>query len=251
VISELEQVENLIYFGLYENETSKRAKIVIPAKSFFEKEDIRLSYGHHEVHKMNKVTESAIGISEYDFCRLLYDRLGFEGLKEESVYLEHWLEQCDRHEERYRSPVYLSQPYGEGFGEEGGEDFLFIDEFYDDFQNVKHLQKYRKLSSKKRPIEEFWLLTPKAKHALNTQFRRSEHVEIHPDLGFDEGQKVQVSSAHGSQAFTVRHNADLRQDCLLITANTIGVNYLTPPILSEEGDNACYQEVKVKIAVHS
>ena len=40
VCEELEKVEDLIYFGLYENETSKRAKIVIPAKNFFEKEDV-------------------------------------------------------------------------------------------------------------------------------------------------------------------------------------------------------------------
>ena len=45
VCKEFDKVENLIYFGLYENETSKRAKIVIPAKNFFEKEDVRLSYG--------------------------------------------------------------------------------------------------------------------------------------------------------------------------------------------------------------
>ncbi len=36
VREERDKVENLMYFGLYENETAKRAKIVIPAKNFFE-----------------------------------------------------------------------------------------------------------------------------------------------------------------------------------------------------------------------
>ncbi len=245
VNTELEAVETLIYFGLYENETSKQANIVIPAKNFFEKDDVRLSYGHHTIKKMNKVIESEIGINEYEFCQSLFERLGFEGLKEESYYLDVWLDQCEAHEGEYRSPAYEPHPYHEGFGEEGGDDFVFIEEFYDDFQNVKHLTKYRKLSSKKVQKEDFWLLTPKAKHALNTQFKRDNHAQVHPDLGYIDGAKVEVSSEYGKHEFVIRNNEDLRLDCLLITANTIGVNYLTPSVASEEGENACYQEVKV------
>jgi len=39
----------------------------------------------------------------------------------------------------------------------------------------------------------------------------------------------------------------MRQDSVMIYANSVGVNFLTPSILSEEGDSACYQEVKVKL----
>jgi len=39
----------------------------------------------------------------------------------------------------------------------------------------------------------------------------------------------------------------MRNDAVLIYANSIGVNFLTPDILSEEGDSACYQEVKISI----
>ena len=79
VQEELDKVENLIYFGLYENETSKKAKIVIPAKNFFEKEDVSLSYGHQYVEKMNKIVESEIGIREYDFTTYLFDAFNSEG----------------------------------------------------------------------------------------------------------------------------------------------------------------------------
>ena len=247
VIDELEQVENLIYFGLYENETSKRAKIVIPAKNFFEKEDVRLSYGHHAVRKMNRVLESDIGISEYEFTQEIFRRLGLKGLEDEQHYIDFWLKQCDDLEEGLRSPTYDAAPYREGFGEEEDDEFIFIDDFEDDFENIKHLRKYRKLSDKKIKKAEYWLITPKAKHALNTQFRRDNRIQLHPGLGYDEGEKVLVSSEHGSHEFIVHLSEDIREDSVVITANTIGVNYLTPAIVSEEGEGACYQEVKVVI----
>ncbi|RLA74708.1 MAG: molybdopterin oxidoreductase [Epsilonproteobacteria bacterium] len=247
VDAQLKSVETLIYFGLYENATSRQAKIIIPAKNFFEKEDIRLSYGDHEVRRMNKAIESEIGISEYDFCQRLFGKLGFEGLEEETTYLNQWLNQCEKQDGHYRSPAYEPHPYHEGFGEDGGEDFVFVEDFNDDFQNIKQLKKYRKLNKNKITKEEFWLLTPKAKHALNTQFRRGNQVEIHPDLGFVDGEKVIVSSSHGSHEFIICNNRDLRDDCVMITSNVIGVNHLTPSVVSEEGDNACYQEVKVVV----
>ncbi len=91
------------------------------------------------------------------------------------------------------------------------------------------------------------MLSSKSNKSLNTQFVRDDKVQLHPELGYSEGERVQISSEYGEHEFTVKHNEDLRLDCVLITNNTEGVNYLTPSILSEEGDNACYQEVKVEI----
>jgi anaerobic selenocysteine-containing dehydrogenase len=247
VMAELEQVENLIYFGLYENETSRRARIVIPAKNFFEKNDVRLSYGHHQVSRMNKVVEGTFGISEYDFTQAILARLGLEAIDDEEVYLERWLQQCEEDEEGLRSPAFEEKPYREGFGPDCDDEFLFIDDFEDDFENIKHLRKYRKLNKNKIKKAEYWLITPKAKHALNTQFKRDDRVHLHPDLGFEEGERVTVRSPHGSHDFIVHLSGDIRNDSVLITANTIGVNYLTPAIESEEGEGACYQEVKVMI----
>lgn len=248
VCEELERVENLIYFGLYENETSKRAKIVIPAKNFFEKEDVRLSYGHQYVEEMHKIQESSIGISEYELTQRLFEAFGFEGLHSKEHYLEFWLDQCKKDEEgNLLSPAYEELPYEEGFGEEGGEEFVFIDEYDDDFINTKRFRKYRKESKNKPKDETFWLLSPKSSKALNTQFARSNKVELHPELGYIEGQKVILSSEYGSHEFIVSLNEDVRSDCVLITNNTFGLNKLTPSIVSEEGENACYQEVKVII----
>lgn len=247
VIEELERVENLIYFGLYENESSRRAKIVIPAKNFFEKDDLRLSYGDHSVKRLNRVLDSDIGISEYEFVKAIYDKLGFDGLKSQDEYIEYWLNQCDKIDDEYRSKAYEEYPYREGFGIDGDDEFLFIDDFDDNFESLKHLQKYRKMSGDKIKMEEYWLLTPKSKHSLNTQFRRDDSVELHPDLGFEDEERVLIESKYGSHMFRVKNSPDVREDSVVIRANVIGVNYLTPPIISEEGESACYQEVKVVI----
>lgn len=247
VCQELEKVENLIYFGLYENETSKRAKIVIPAKTFFEKEDVRLSYGHQYVEKMHKVRDSAIGISEYEFTKRLFDRFGFTGLESETYYIDTWLRQCKKQEEQYISPAYEKIPYAEGFGEKGHEAFKFNEDLWDDLMNAKHFNKRHDLKKIEADDDRFWLLTPKANKALNTQFKRSTTVQIHPEAGYLEGEKVVLGSEFGTLELEVVLNEGLRRDCVVVTNNTLGLNILTPSIISEKGENACYQEVKITI----
>ena len=247
VCEELEKVENLIYFGLYENETSKRAKIVIPAKNFFEKEDVRLSYGHQYVEKMNKVVDSEIGISEYDFTKYLFDAFNLEGLESEQAYINRWLEQCEEEGGQYVSPAYVPIPYEEGFGEDSDDEYTFIEDYDDDFINTKSFTKVRTSKKNKVQDERFWLLSPKTNKALNTQFKRDNKVQIHPDKGYEEGAILRLSSEYGSVELEVKHNIDLRLDCLLVTSNTLGLNMLTPSIVSDEGESACFQEVKIEI----
>ncbi|WP_292663972.1 molybdopterin-dependent oxidoreductase, partial [Nitratifractor sp.] len=247
VQANLERVKNLIYFGLYENESSSLARIVIPAKSFLEKNDLRLSYGHQYVTEMPRCLESEIGISEYDFTAELFGRLGLSGLRSEKEYLRHWIAQCRQEEGRLVLPDYEPLPYAEGFGEEGGEEFTFMDDFDDDFEDTRRFRKARKTKPKEEEITEFWLLSPKQSHSLNTQFRRKEIVHLPPTLGIAEGERVRIVSEIGSVELTATIDVRLRPDCVLIPAGTPGVNRLTPPILSEEGDGACYQEVKVRV----
>ena len=247
VCEELDKVENLIYFGLYENETSKRAKIVIPAKNFFEKEDVRLSYGHQYVQKMNRVVDSQIGISEYDFTQYLFDAFNLEDLESEAVYIEKWLEQCEEDGGEVVSPAYEEVPYAEGFGEDGDDEFEFIDDYDDDFINTKRFTKVRTSKKNKVKDERFWLLSPKSNKALNTQFKRDNKVQIHPNHGYEEGTMLRLRSEYGTLDLEVKHNVDLRHDCLMVTNNTLGLNRLTPSIVSDEGESACFQEVKIEI----
>jgi len=244
VIEELKKSKTIIYFGLYENETSSMADIVIPAKNFFEKNDIRLSYAHHIVTPMRKVIECNYGISEYDFTNRVLQKLGFEPLLDEQKYINDWINQCKKEEDYLLSPAYQVIPYQNGFEDNG---FEFIDDFYDDFENDKQLRMVRKSSKKKVKITEYWLVSPKSNHSLNTQFKRDNRVTIHPSLGFKNKEKIKVSSIWGEYEFIVKHSKSMRIDTVYIPANSIGVNYLTPNILSEEGNSACYQEIKVKL----
>jgi anaerobic selenocysteine-containing dehydrogenase len=247
VHKELEAVKNLIYFGLYENETSKRANIVIPAKNFFEKKDVILPYGHQYIHKLNTMIKSNIGINEYDFTREIFSRLGFDGLESEEAYINAWLEQCKKREENYLSPSYEEIPYAGGFGKDGDDEFVFIEEYDDDFINTKSLTKVR--TSKKNLLtdERLWLLTPKTNKALNTQFKRDNKVYLHPTLNYKEGEQIKIISEYGEVILNVVLSEDVRPNCIVVPNNTIGVNMLTPSLVSNEGESACYQEVKVVI----
>jgi len=247
VCSELEKVENLIYFGLYENETSKRAKIVIPAKNFFEKEDVRLSYGHQYVEKMNKVVDSEIGISEYDFTKKLFDAFSLDGLKSEEDYIISWLDQCNTEDGQCISPAHEEMPYSEGFGADGDDEFEFIEDYDDDFINTKSLTKVRTSKKNQLTDERLWLITPKSNKALNTQFKRTKIVTLHPCLGYLNADKVKLSTECGELVLDVVLSEDIRENCVVITSNTLGINRLTPSLVSNEGESACYQEIKVEI----
>ena len=231
VEEEMDRVENLIYFGLYENETSAKARIVLPAKDFLEKEDLRLSYGHPYVQPMPKIKEAEFGISEYELTKYLFDTLGCEGLQDEKWYIDQMLQQCVQEGELLKSPAYTTIPYEESFETDSGN-FEFIEEFEDDFDDEE---------------EGLWLLTPKSPHSLNSQFRRENHVLLHPELGFKEGETVRISSEYGEVELPVKLSDDLRTDSVVIYAGTPGINRLTPLIMSLEGKNACYQEVKVTV----
>ena len=225
------RTENLIYFGLYENETSAAADLVIPAKTFLEKEDIRTSYSHNGMLVMHKQIESDIGISEYELAAYLAKTYALE-LKSEAEYLEYFknygvVKIDGSFEVENRQAV----PYREGFDTDDGE-FLFLEEFE---------------APKKPQEDEFYLITPKAAKSLNSQFERSEYLYIHSSVGLREGEVVRVVSENGSLELAVMINDNLREDTLLIYNATAGVNNLTSSKHSYEGKNAIYQENFVRI----
>ena len=246
VKEELEGVDNLIYFGLYENETSRLADIVIPAKNFLEKEDIRLSYGHQYMQKMNRVYNSNIGISEYDFTQEMLKRLHKEPIEDEQYYLNYIFSQAQKEGENYLAPSYQELPYSGGFGEGGDDEFEFLDDFYDDFENIKALRSFRR--KVKKSITEYWLLTPKTAKTINTQFNELDPVVYIPrGVGIVDGERVRVKSLWGELLCKSQVDEKLREDTVVIYMGTKGVNILTPPISSTEGDTACYGDVKVEL----
>jgi anaerobic selenocysteine-containing dehydrogenase len=228
VLSELEKVDNLIYFGLYENQTSKMADLVIPAKTFLEKSDIRTSYATHYMYEMPLQKESSIGIGEYELTKYLCDRFDIK-LEPEGYYLQHFRSFAQKNEEgileiKGRDEI----SYQNGFM---GDEFVFLDEFENDRDEG----------------DELYLLTCKSSKSLNSQFRVDDKVYLHPSLGFKQNQLVEISSVNGKICLHVSLDERLREDCVLIYSGTNGVNNLTTSKRSYEGNSAVYQQNRVKV----
>lgn len=216
-----------VYFGLYENETSSSADLVIPAKTFLEKNDFRSSYGDYTFQEMPQIIQSENGISEYELTSRLCNAFGVK-LESESYYLDFFRKQMEvRDGVGYRRNIPVV-PYENGF--ENGE-FEFLDTIDSDIDDNNG----------------FYLITSKYGQGLNSQFKRGTGVYLHPDAGFEENEVVQLVSHTGSVDMRVKYDDRLRKDCLLIYSGTPDVNVLTPPHLSYEGENAVYQEIKIKV----
>jgi anaerobic selenocysteine-containing dehydrogenase len=222
-------VPTVVCFGLYENETSAVADLVIPAKSFLEKEDMRSSYGHNAILRMNKAAETETGISEYALAKELCDAFSIE-MRSETEYLEHFASFGEEENGVMRVKERPEVPYADGFETDDGQ-FHFLEEVDFDF-DLEH---------------DRFLLTPKSARSLNSQFNRESKVFLHPEVGYEEGARLRVSSPEGSLELEAAYDERLRKDCVLIYSGTPGVNSLTSAKLSYEGKNAAYQENKVKV----
>lgn len=225
VEKELKSVKEIVYFGLYENESSKAADLVIPAKTFLQKDDIRSSYGSNDLLKMPKQIDSDIGVSEYELSSYLCSAFGIE-LKSEREYLEYFESRLLHVKSR------KERPYEDGFDTDDGE-FVFLDELDFGFDMKR----------------DFFLLTCKSPRSLNSQFYREKNVYINSCNGYLETQKVRIISENGSIELDVKFDDNLRKDCILIYSGTPNVNRLTSSKLSYDGLNAAYQENKVKVEI--
>ncbi len=219
----------VVYFGLYENETSEVADLVIPAKSFLEKDDLRTSYGHHGLLMMPKVRESDIGISEYDLTERLCQTFDID-LESELSYLEHFSSFAEAREDDLLVSGREALPYVDGF-ETDEEVFCFLEEYELELAED----------------DDLFLITVKSASSLNSQFKRETKVHLNASHGFLEGEKIKISSQNGELILKVQLDERLRDDCVLIYSGTSGVNVLTDSRLSYEGKNAAYQENKVKV----
>lgn len=229
VEANLEKASCVVYFGLHENETSKRAHLIIPALSFLEKEDVKLSYGHEFIGRMPKCQDNANGISEYALTQYLLNAFGYECLEEETTLLEGVIaSHCAKKEGWLISKTYESIPYANGFYTPSKK-FEFLDEFEDTFDDEG----------------EFYLLAAKQNLGLNSQFVRDDYLYVPLGLGLKRDEKVRLTNSYGTCEYTVMPTDRLREDCLLLYSGAKNSNRLTPPKMSQEGNCAIYQELKV------
>jgi len=218
-----------VYFGLYDNETSRASDLVIPAQTFLEKNDFRPSYSDVTFQTMPQLRVSFLGISEYDLTQVLCNAFGFS-LQEERDYLNHFSHQIERIEGVEYKKKRPCIPYQEGF--------------------ATHSKKFEFMEEVEWGLgkqEGLFLITPKSPRSLNSQFCRESKVFLHPKCGFKEGKWVKISSNVGEITLMVQYDAKIRHDCVLIYSGTPMVNHLTPAQLSYEGQSAIYQEFNVKV----
>lgn len=227
----LNNAKCVVYFGLHENETSAKAHLVIPALSFLEKEDVKLSYGHEYVGRMPKLLDTALGISEYDLCNYLLKKEGLPLLEGEKTILERVIASHSIQKEGWLiSKSYETLPYRKGFYTPDKK-FAFLDEFEDTFDDKG----------------DFFLLCAKQNKGLNSQFIKDDYLYVPLCLGLKKGSKVVLSTAQGECEYTIMPSERLREDCVLLYSGAKNANYLTPLKVSQEGECAIYQEVKVNL----
>ncbi len=228
----IEKSRFVVYFGLHENETSKMADLIIPAKTFLEKEDLKLSYGHEYVGFMPKLIDSSIGISEYSLCSILSKRFGYEDLKSEKEYIKDVIsDNTTQKDGLLVSKHSVDVPYKEKFYTDDGK-FQFFDEFDDDFDEQE---------------EGFYLLAVKQNKSLNSQFVTDDFLRVPKTLGLKNGDFLKVKNDKYECEYEVRVDESLRDDCLSLYSGGKNCNVLTPFRVSDEGWGAIYQEEKVKI----
>jgi len=227
----LDKAKCVVYFGLHENETSSKAHLVIPALSFLEKEDLKLSYGHHFIGRMPKLVESSMGLSEYALTQALLKAFGYEALESEVSIIERVIASNSVEQEGFLiSKVYEDLPYEKTFYTKSGK-FEFLDEFDDDFEDE----------------EGFFLIAAKQNKSLNSQFVTDDYLYVPLCLGLEQEDRVRLTNRYGSAEYSVMPSDKLRDDCLLLYSGAKNANRLTPYAMSQEGNCAIYQEMKVNL----
>lgn len=229
VTDSLGKAGHLVCFGLYENETTQMAELVIPAKTFLEKADIRTAYGHNAMLQMPVCEQGRVGISEYELAARMCSAFDV-GIESEQHYLDYFAAFGEAENGKMVVKERAALPYAEGFDTDDGQ-FLFLEEYDADFDME----------------EGYFLITPKSPRSLNSQFERESSVFMHPSCGFEEGTLLELCSESGSVTLPLRHDDRLLSDCVLIYSGTPGVNNLTPSLLSYAGKNACYQANKIEV----
>ena len=197
----------VVFFGTFHNETCKYADLIIGAKNFQEKRDIRLSYATDEIIKTEILIHNDEEIGEFELAKFLVPQIN-----DEDFYLSCF----EKKEPKFEI-----------------ESFDFIDDVDVEVENLGE--------------NEFHLVTSKTKNGLNSQFFDSEFAYFPQSSGVEDGQIVTLKSKTGTANFIAKQSQDLRKDCVLIFAGTKNINFLTTSMSSKNGSSAIFQEQKVKL----
>ena len=225
----LKKAKFVVYFGLYENETSKMANLIIPAKTFLEKDDLKLSYGHEYIGVMPKISENSVGFSEYELSKSLGVKLKSEKEYIDDIFNSNSIEKNGR----FISKSYEDIPYEKKFYTKNGK-FNFFDDFDDDFRE--------------EDLDGgFFLLGAKYHKSLNSQFKTEQFLHVPICLKLKDNQTIKLTNGTYECSYVVKNDDNLRDDCMLLYSGHKDANALTPYLQSQEGNSAIFQEFKCHI----
>ena len=210
----------VVYFGTTYNDTCELANLIIPSSNFLAKKDIRLSYGH-DLKAISNIVQSPHKntISEYELSQYLLKEFNLSPLKKEDDIISYY----------QNTRVKLPKIKTFDFIEE-----LDIEELY-----------YKKTKN------NYYFLTSKQKHTLNSQFKVDDCLYINPINSFKDNEKVLVKSKYGSATFIIKCDTNIKENCIVVYAGAKNANYLTPPTSDEFANSAIFQDTLVSIELLS
>ena len=204
----------VIYMGTTLNETAQYANIIIPAKTFLQKKDVRTSYGHDEVVFTDICEQTNEAISEYDFTKYLFDAFKLDGLLSQDEY-------CNAFLNKVREKPNVN------FVEHKIDDIALLD----------------------KKDDEFYLISSKHEKSINSQFKYDNFAYVNPELNYNDLDEISISSIYAKVKVRVKNDKNIRKDCILLYAGNKLANHLTPHHPSDMGCNAIFQDVIVKISL--
>jgi anaerobic selenocysteine-containing dehydrogenase len=256
VIKALKSLSFVVVVDHFLTDTADLAHLFLPAATFFEEEDLVVSWGHNWIGPVNKVIEPP-GEARSDL-RIVQDLATRLGLEEQMAGTpREWLTRVLAPMERaglsveqvmegpVRCPVAPMVAFADRKFPTPSGKFEFTD----------HMQGHQEADS---PYHLFTLL---GKHWLNSLILEHQHPElpvalINPAVaaqrGISENARVILRSRAGELNVRVRLSASVREDTIVVEQGTWikrggGVNQLTGATISTAGEMAGYYSTTVDI----
>ncbi|MDP2212034.1 MAG: molybdopterin-dependent oxidoreductase [Candidatus Aquicultor sp.] len=258
VAGAFKDLDYVVVVEQFMTDTAEAADIVLPATTYLEETDVVASFWHGFIGPVNPAIEP-VGEAKSDFeiFQELANRLGVG--EEMAGSADEWLERileplkgegitlASLREGHRRIPNLPAVPYEGGvFPTESGR------------LNLVTSFSQPQLGSDEYPLI---LLTPHSRRWVHSQILPHDHdapleAKVNPETaaanGIEDGGAATVVSEAGSLAVVVRHDEGVPVGVVSIEQGRWmkyhqSVNQLTSPIMSFEGDNACYYQTTVRL----
>ncbi|HFU75870.1 MAG TPA: hypothetical protein ENK66_06445, partial [Arcobacter sp.] len=203
----------VIVMGTRDDETVKFADLIIPAKTYLQKKDVRLAYSHDEINEFEVCEETNNAISEYELTQFLFDAFGLDGLLNEDEYLSH-----------YKKTI-----------REKPQKLEFTNHNFDEVESLELKEN------------EAYFLTSKTNKNLNSQFNADEYCYVHPSLNFNDDELISLKSDITEITLRVKNDETVFPNAVLCYAGNKKINQIIPNIVSDYGANGSFQDFIIKV----